>query len=151
MSDQKNVMKSTPLSAKATEVVIGVVGKISPADALGALNQIVDVVRESIQIHETESTKREKLVTYRETEVARIKASERVLREYFDRVFDERKETNKRLFDSLDAALKSGDVAAIQAVVGGIVEVARTSPMAGVGNIGELRRAMDDPNAVFEF
>ncbi|RXZ86124.1 hypothetical protein ESP50_12770 [Agromyces atrinae] len=136
------------MPAKATEVIVGVVGKISPADAFGALTQIVSVVRESIEIHETESTKREKLVTYRETEVARIKASERILREYFDRVFDERKVTNKRLFDSLDLALQSGDVAALQAVVGGIVDVARTSPMAG---IGELRRAMDDPNAVFEF
>ncbi|WP_354187903.1 hypothetical protein [Arthrobacter sp. UYCu712] len=41
----------------------------------------MDVVRESIQIHQTESTKREKLKTYREIEVARIKASEKNLRE----------------------------------------------------------------------
>lgn len=151
MSDQKNANNSAPLAAKATELVVGVIGRISPADAFGALTQIISVVRESIEIHETESTKREKLITYRETEVARIQASERILREYFDRVFDERKETNKRLFDSLDVALQSGDVAAMQAIVGGIVEVARTSPMAGIGDIGELRRAMDDPNSVFEF
>ncbi|MGV9850568.1 hypothetical protein ACWDWU_17640 [Streptomyces sp. NPDC003442] len=93
----------------------------------------------------------EKLRTYRETEVARIAASEKTLRDYFDRVFEERRETHKRLFDGLDRALESGDVAAMQTVVGGIVEVARTSPLASIGNLGELRSAMDDPNCVFEF
>ena len=133
------------------DVVVGTVGKITPADALGALTQLVTAARESIQIHETEATKREQLRAYRETEVRRIKASEKVFREYFDRVFEERRETHKRLLESLDVALQSGDTAAMQTVVGGIVEVARTSPLASIGNLGELRRAMDDPNTVFEF
>lgn len=153
MSDEKNSPKGTAMAAKVTELVTGAAGKLSEADTLTAftaLSQIVGTVRESIQIHEVESTKREKLKTYRETEVARINASKKILREYFDRVFEERRETNKRLFDSLDLALKSGDVAAMQTVVGGIVEVARTSPLANIGDLGELRRAMDDPNAVFE-
>jgi hypothetical protein len=72
------------------------------------------------------------------------------LRDYFDRIFEERREKHKRLFESLDLALESGDVSAIQAVAGGIVEVARISPLVGSGSIGELRCAMDDPNAVFE-
>ena len=139
------------MSAKATEVVAGAVGKLTAVDALSALTQLVGAARESIQIHETESTKREKLKTYREIEVSRIKASEKVLRDYFDRIFDERRETHRRLFDSLDLALESGDVSAMQTVVGGIVEVARTSPLANIGDLGELRRAMDDPNATFEF
>lgn len=36
----------------------------------------------------------------------------------------------------------------MQTVVGGIVEVARTSPLANIGNLGDLRRAMHDPNRV---
>lgn len=47
-------------------------------------------MREAIQIHETESRKREKLKTYRETEVARIKTSEKTLRYYLDRTYEER-------------------------------------------------------------
>ena len=151
MPDQRRVVKGSALPAKATELVAGAAGKISPVDALNALNQLVGAARESFQVHETESTKREKLRTYRETEVARIKASEEVLREYFDRAFEERRETHKRLFEGLDRALDSGDVTAMQTVVGGIVEVARTSPLASIGDLGELRRAMDDPNTVFEF
>jgi hypothetical protein len=148
MADQKKVLKGTVLPSKATELVGG---KLHAADALNALNQIVDAVRDSVQIHQIESTKREKLRTYRETEIAGIRASEKVLRDYFDRVFDERRETHKRLFESLDRTLESGDAAAMQAVVGGIVEVARTSPLASIGNLAELRRAMDDPGATFEF
>jgi hypothetical protein len=139
------------LPPKLSEVVKGTAGKISSADAFSALTTIVSAVRDSIQVHQTESTKREKLKTYRDTEVTRIKASEAILREYFDRTFEERRETNKRLFDSLDLALKSGDVPAMQSIVGGIVEVARTSPLANLGNLGELRRAMDDPDTLFEF
>ena len=59
---------------------------------LGALALLVNATRESIQIHEVESTKREKLRAYRETELARIKASEKILRDYFDRIFEERRE-----------------------------------------------------------
>lgn len=131
-------------------VVKRIVGEISGPDALAALTQLVNAARESIEIHETESTKREKLKTYRETEVRRIKSSEKVLREYFDRIFAERQETHARLFASLDVALKAGDTDALQSIVGGIVEVAKTSPLSGIGNIAELKRAMEDPDAVFD-
>lgn len=125
-------------------------GEITGVDALAALNQLVTAARESIEIHETESTKREKLRTYRETEVRRIKSSEKMLKQYFDQIFAERAETHKKLFAGLDIALESGDATALQAIVGGIVEVARTSPLAGIGDIAELKRAMEDPDVVFE-
>ncbi|MEV0971377.1 hypothetical protein [Microtetraspora glauca] len=150
MPDPKSLTKGTALPVKATQAVAGAARRLSPADVFNALNQLVNATLESIQIHETESTKREKLRAYRETEVKRIKASERALRDYFDLIFEERREANKRLFDGLDRAFESGDIAAMQTVVGGIVEMARTSPLAMIGNLGELRRAMDDPNTVFE-
>jgi hypothetical protein len=150
MSEDMSRASISPVASKVGEVFIAAAGKISAVDALGALTQLVDATRESIKIHEVESTKREKLKTYRETEIARIQASERVLREYFDRIFEERRETHRHLFASLDLALQAGDVAAMQTVVGGIVEVARISPLANLGNLAELRAAMDDPDAVFE-
>lgn len=73
-----------------------------------------------------------------------------MLKQYFDQIFAERTETHKKLFAGLDVALESGDTAALQTIVGGIVEVARTSPLAGIGDIGELKRAMEDPDAVFD-
>jgi len=67
-----------------------------------------------------------------------------------NREYPERRETSRQLFESLNLAIQSGDVTAMQTIVGGIVEVARTSPLAGLGNIAELRRAMDDPDTIFE-
>lgn len=150
MPDQKNVLKGTPLPPKEADLRDATDWKVNPADAISALNQLMDLVNKSVQVHETESTKREQLRAYRETEVARIKYSRKILKEYFDRIFEERRETHQRLFASLDLALESGDIPAMQTIVGGIVEVAKTSPLLNIGDIGELRRAMDDPKAVFE-
>lgn len=151
MADVNNESGSNSKAANIVRHAKGAAGAISAADALGALTMIVSVTRESIEIHAVERTKREKLLTYRETEVRRIEASERILREYFDRVFEERREVHRELFDGLDRALASGDASAVQAVVGGIVEVARSSPLANLSNLAELRQAMDDPDTVFEF
>lgn len=140
MADEKQVFEGAILPPKLA-------GVISPSDALVALKSIVDMV----QTHQVESTQREKLRAYRDAEVQRIKSAEAVLRHYFDRTFEERVETNRRLFDSLDSALRAGDHSAVQSVVAGIVEVARTSPLAQMGDLGALRRAMDDPDTVFEF
>lgn len=43
-----------------------------------------------------------------------------------------------------------GDVATMQAVVTGIVQVAQISPLADLGNLTRVIEAMDDPEAVFE-
>lgn len=143
MSDQNRIVEGNILPPQS--------GKLGSIEAYDALNTIVSAVQQSFQTHQVESTKREKLKTYRETEVQRIKASEAVLRDYFDRVFAERSDIHQKLFDSLDAAMVKGDAQAIQTIVGGIVEVAKTSPLANLGDLGELRRAMDDPNTIFEF
>lgn len=84
MATESGADKSSIVPSKAGDVIFAAVSKISAADALGALTQLVNATRETIKIHEVESTKREKLRTYRETEVARIQASERVLKDYFD-------------------------------------------------------------------
>lgn len=148
MTEQKRVLKGNVLPAKRTEAALG---KTTPADAFSALGQIVDGVREAFQIHQTESTKREKLKTYREVEIRRIEAAAKTVHDYFDLTFGERRETNKRLFENYDLARESGDVAALQVAVGGIVDIARISPLAGIGNLSELRKALDDPDTIFEF
>ncbi|MEU4533157.1 hypothetical protein AB0F49_33455 [Micromonospora ureilytica] len=149
MPDDKMLLTGTTLPAEPRTDSVASRG-ISAADALSALKQLIRVSREVIEIHEIESTKRERLRTYRATEVERIKASERMLRDYFDRIFAERREQNQVLFDGLQQAREAGDVAAMQTFVSGIVEVARISPLAQIGNLADLRRAMDDPDTVFQ-
>jgi hypothetical protein len=150
MPDPNDERNGIVVPANAAEVVNTAVDRITSAEAFGSLKEIVTVVQGLIQLHEEQSTKRGQLVTYRETQIARIQLVENTLHRYLDLTFAERRETNKRLFDSLDAAVRSGDVPAMQAVVAGIVQVAQTSPLADLGNIAELVKAMDDPDAVFE-
>ena len=147
MTEKKTSGTGAIVPAKVKDVVVAAVGELSAADAMAALTKLV----EAVKVHEVESTKREKLRVYEKTEVARINASKEVLKDYFDRVFAERDATYTKFFESLDVALESGDVAAMQTVVGGIVEVARQSPLANLANLAELRAALDDPNTVFEF
>lgn len=122
----------------------------SALDAFNALNQVVAAGRECIQIHEVESTKRARIRAYEATEVARIKAGEAVLKEYFEQVFAERRQTYEELFSRLDQALEQENGEVIAAVLRGIVDIARTSPLADMGDLSQIRAALDDPDQVWD-
>ena len=68
---------------------------LSALDGLGALNEIVGAAQDCIRLHEVESTKRASIREYAETEVARIKAAEGVLKSYFEQVFAERRSDSR--------------------------------------------------------
>jgi len=119
-------------------------------DGFAALNQIVEAARECIKIHEVESTKRARLDAYEATEVARIKAGEAVLQGYFEQVFAERRDLYQEMFLRLDQALAAGNGELIAHVVRGIVDIAKDSPLANLGDLGQVRAALDDPDQVWE-
>ena len=87
---------------------------------------------------------------HQETEVARIKAAEAVLKRYFEQVFAERRETFEELFSRLDQALDQGNGEVVSVVLRGIVDVARTSPLADLGDLSQIRAALDDPDKVWD-
>ena len=60
-------------------------------------------------VHQVESSKRARSGAYETTEVARIKAAESVLKDYFGQVFAERHSNFEELFTRLDNALQAGD------------------------------------------
>lgn len=136
-----------PLEGKVVSKSGKVVDAITGFDALG---QLVEAAQEAHTIAQVESTKRARLQAYEATEVARIKAGSEILRDYFDRVFAERRELHRELFERLDVALESGNNEALKAVTQGIVDVARSSPLAEVGDLGQIRAALDDPEQVWE-
>lgn len=124
--------------------------KLSGVDALAALNQIVEGARECITVHEVESSKRARLQAYETVEVARIRAGEAVLRDYFSRVFAERRYLYEEMFARLDVALEKGNAEVLHSVVVGIVDIAKSSPLAAMGDLGQIRQALDDPNQVWD-
>ncbi len=72
-------------------------------------------------------------------------------RDYFTESFRERRKNFDEMFQRLDSALAGKATekpAAI--VVRGIVDIARESPLANMGDLGQIRAALDDPNQVWE-
>lgn len=127
--------------------VVGTAKAATPAvNAMEALSQITDCVN-TLQI---EATKRKRLSTYETTEIARIKAAESVLKEYFAESFRERRVNFNELFQRLDVALEDRNGEAAATVMRGIVDIARESPLAHMGDLGQIRAALDDPNQVWE-
>ena len=121
-----------------------------PLDALNALQDVVAGVRECFLVHEEESTKRARIQAYEKTEVARIKAGEAVLKDYLGSVFHERRETIDELFVRFDQAVEDGDGERAQAALLGVVDLAKSSPLADLGDLGEIRKALDDPDQVWD-
>lgn len=119
-------------------------------DGFNALNDIVGAAREYLNLHEVESTKRANIEAAGKAEVARIKAAERVLRDYFERVFAERKSNFDALFGSLDAAIAKGDGQTVTSVLNSIVDIAKQSPIAELGDLSEVRALLRDPDTVWE-
>lgn len=137
--------------AEQKKVIVGKVvdaGKsATPAvNPMEALTQIVDCVK-TIQV---EGSRRKRLSTYEATEIARIKAAESVLRDFFAESFRERRKNFDEMFQRLDTALEAGNGEAAAVVVRGIVDIARESPLANMGDLGQVRAALDDPNQVWE-
>ena len=130
--------------------VAKVVGKVTPLQGLDALRQVVETARECFIIHEEQSSIRKRFNTYEKTEVARIKAGEAILRDYFAQAFAERRYMVDGLFTRLDEAMERGDGTAVHEVLRGIVDVARTSPLADLGDLSQIRAALDDPDQVWE-
>lgn len=124
--------------------------QVPATEGLAALNQVVETVRECLLVHEEEATKRVRLHTYQATEVARIKAAEAVLRNYFDQVFAERRSLYEEMFARLDRALDEGNNEALHSVVVGIVDIAKSSPLADLGDLSQVRAALDDPDQVWD-
>ena len=119
-------------------------------DALGALNNVVDGTLDYLRLREEEETKRAKIDAYATVEVARIQQASSLLKQYFEQVFAERSTTIDGLFRHLDNAMASGDAAASAAAVQGIVDLAKSSPLADIGDLSQVREALDDPDHVWE-
>ena len=124
---------------------------LSAVDALSAFNNVVDGTRDYLRLREAEQTKRANLDAYATVEVERIQQASSALKDYFAHVFAERAMTIDGLFQRLDDAMASGDVATSTAAVQGIVDLAKSSPLADISDLSQVRKALDDPNHVWEF
>ncbi|WP_216824139.1 hypothetical protein [Dietzia sp. WMMA184] len=120
------------------EVVGKFTGSIDVLDAFRALNTVVAAAREYGEISQVEQSRRAAIAAAESVQVARLEAAEKTLHMYFDRVFEERRETNQAMFERLDQAMETGDPQLVHAVVRGIVDLAQSSPLSGLEDFGKF-------------
>jgi hypothetical protein len=123
---------------------------LSNVNALDALTSMVNSTTEYLRIKEEETTKRDRLQTYAELEMQKIRAAESILSDYFGQVFRERRQVVDDLLARYDAAVEQGDSRLAQTALQGIVDVAKDSPLKDLGDLGEIRKALDDQSHVWD-
>lgn len=123
---------------------------VAPTEGFSALLQVVELAQHGFTVYHEEASKRRRLEVYQATEVTRIKEAGDRLREYFDLAFAERRAVYEEMFARLDRALDSGNNEALHSVVVGIVDLAKTSPLANMGDLSQVRAALDDPDQVWD-
>lgn len=132
------------------EVLAPAASKAVPAgNAFAALSSLVTETSQYLRTREQERTKRHELETYAGLEVERIRAAEGVLRGYFELVFAERQSNFQELLARFDSATASGDAHAMSQTLNAVVALAQQSPLADLGDLGQLRAALDDPDHVW--
>lgn len=129
---------------------VGASGAVPGVTAFDALKTLVDRTQEYVEIRETERTKRRVLETYEKVEVKRIQAAENLLRQYFDTVFEERSQNFEKILQRYDEAVGRGDGTAAAGALQALIDLARESPLSQLGDLAQLRAALDDPDHVWE-
>lgn len=129
----------------------GVAGKaVSGTQALSALQDVVKAGREYLVLRQQEMTKREVIHAYEILETQRIKAAETILTSYFASAFAERASNFTELLARLDAAAEAGDTHTVSEALKAIVAIAQTSPLNDLGDLSQIRGALDDPDHVWQ-
>lgn len=93
------------------------------------LLEIFEAHNRYLQHRETEITKRIEIEKNAEIEITKIRETTRLLRDYLEMAFSERRENIDRCFKMLDAGLSSGNSQQIDAALSLIVTMIKESPL----------------------
>ena len=103
--------------------------KPTPLQALEGLNTLANIVKENHKVTEEETTKRVNITAMKEFEIEKVQAQKEVLKDYFEKIFAERRTNFDRMFDALDKGIESNNLELMQLSLSSIVEMAKDSPL----------------------
>jgi len=119
-------------------------GKVAP-DRLGVsgnqlylgqlATQVITAIDTWVKVVQGETTRRVEIRVWEATQRESIIAQRDVLIKGLDLTFDERRETFRRLFNSLDDAMKAEDAQIASDVLEKIADLAKSSPFKDLGNV----------------
>lgn len=99
-------------------------------DAKSAFQGLMDSYSDYQKTKQRELTNREAIRADRDITLARIKSQKEVLELYLKETFKERRDVLNQMFKALDKGLETGDIDVINSSLGGIIAVAKESPLA---------------------
>jgi len=124
--------------------LMNMLGKIkpSPQQALEGLKILLDIAKENHKTTEEETTKRHNITAMKEFEIEKIQAQKEVLKDYFEKIFSERKTNFDKMFDALDKGIENNNLELMQLALNSIVEIAKDSPLK---QVEKLRNDFHNP------
>ncbi|MBD2394194.1 hypothetical protein WEU38_12720 [Cyanobacterium aponinum AL20118] len=113
-------------------------------------DEMIEVIKEYLSIREIEQTKRREIEAIENITIQEIKVKREILIKYLELSFDERSNSFKRLFDTVDSAILSHDNQALALTLHSIVELAKSSPFKELVNLSNVRLALEDSDHIWE-
>jgi hypothetical protein len=108
-----------------------------------SLQSLYQSFNEYRSLREAEKTKRVAIEQEAKVAIERIRAETEVIKDYFDKTYQERRQNFAQFFALLDRALEKGDENAMQTALTGIIESTRQSPLRDAVNVLEQIRSKD--------
>lgn len=141
MTSSKRIPDITSLGKDAPSL-LGVSGNHLYLGQLAT--QVITAIDTWVKVVQGETTRRVEIRAWEATQRESIIAQRDVLIKGLDLTFDERREIFRRLFDSLDDAMKAEDAQIASDVLEKIADLAKSSPFKDLGNVqfvvGELKK-----------
>jgi hypothetical protein len=101
---------------------------ISQATFITALRNITDVIQQYSIVREQEITKRLEIQQQRDIAISKIQAEKEIILTYLQQTFQERREVLHELFQTLDEAVKRGNIEIVDKSLSGIMTTIQSSP-----------------------
>ena len=119
--------------------------KISQATFLTALSNIADVIQQYSIVREQESTKRLEIQQQRDIAISKIQAEKEIILTYLQQAFQERREVFHKIFQTLDEAVKMGNIEIVDKSLSGIMVTIQTSPFK---DFADFKRKLQDHETI---
>lgn len=108
---------------------------------------ILDFISLALEEHRDERRVRVELDARYNAFIEALRVEQETILGYFDRVFGERENALRQLYDLMERASEDGDNEQIRVAVEGVVGVIRSNPLLG---FEEFRNALSDPTKIIE-
>ena len=124
----------------------GSIIKAPPTAALDSFRMLVDAHNDYQKTVQIETTKREAIAAWRDVRIRDLENRRAILESYLTNSFAERRDLIQGFFERLDRGIDEGNDHLISEALGGIVAIAKQSPLA---DVEKLIGDMNDDNVKY--